>query len=484
MVKLTEPHPIIGWESEEPIPNNYVFNDYLTSRNGRLFMEELDVAQLLVGPYQQHGFGQLLQTPLEIIYLPLIRQRVHKLQGVFQEVATELGYNGRFLYAYATKANAAEEVVRTTLAAGAHHEMSSFIDTNIAEMMIHRGLIRPETYLIANGFKMAGSHYARRLCELRESHENLIPVLEDLTEIAPFLASGLRFQVGIRQKSYGRYTTEQEMDATNSRFGMDVETLWKASNYLLAAPNLRLTLYHYMVGSQLTDPEAFAHYLKPGLEIYARLRQRHPDLHIFDFGGGLPAGLTLDFHFDYHAFARTLLKTAQEVCQRYKVPVPDMMGEFGRYTTADHGAHIFKVVGAKENNSKRPWYILDGSIMTSFPDVWALDEHFIVLPLNHHDKPFQEVQLGGITCDSDDIYPPATSKSPLYLPVETDNLYVGFFAVGAYQEMLGGVKGSKHCVLPEGCELIVDRKEDHYLFDLLYGQTSSEVLRNLGYHIP
>jgi arginine decarboxylase len=92
------------------------------------------------------------------------------------------------------------------------------------------------------------------------------------------------------------------------------------------------------------------------------------------------------------------------------------------------------------------------------------------------------VQLGGITCDSDDIYPPKPSKSPLYLPVETQDLYVGFFSVGAYQEMLGGVRGSKHCVLAEAPELIVDRDSDgRYQFCILPRQTAADVLRNLGY---
>jgi arginine decarboxylase len=218
------------------------------------------------------------------------------------------------------------------------------------------------------------------------------------------------------------------------------------------------------------------------MEVYARLRQRYPSLQIFDFGGGVPVSMTLDFSFDYWSFARHLLEKLQEVCARYNVPVPDVMGEFGRYTTSEHGAHLFKIVTVKENNSDLPWYLIDGSIMSSFPDSWALGEHFIVLPLNHLDKPFQQVQLGGITCDSDDVYPPKKSDSPLYLPVETEDLYVGFFSIGAYQEMLGGVRGSKHCVLPEAYELVIDRDQDgQFQFDVITGQTASDVLRNLGY---
>jgi arginine decarboxylase len=176
------------------------------------------------------------------------------------------------------------------------------------------------------------------------------------------------------------------------------------------------------------------------------------------------------------------LSALREACAAEGVSPPDVMGEFGRYTTSEHGAHLFRVIITKENNSELPWYLIDGSIMTSFPDSWALGEHFIVLPLTHLDKPFRQVRLGGMTCDSDDIYPPKKSQSPLYLPAETNELYIGFFSIGAYQEMLGGVRGSKHCVLPEANELLIDRDEDgRFTFRVISGQSDDDVLRNLGY---
>ncbi len=126
--------------------------------------------------------------------------------------------------------------------------------------------------------------------------------------------------------------------------------------------------------------------------------------------------------------------------------------------------------------------------MTSFPDTWALGEHFICLPLNHLDRPFRRVRLGGITCDRDDVYPPRGSAATLFLPevaaAELDEtpLYVGFFSVGAYQEMLGGVRGSKHCVLPEATELLIDDDGDGgFTCDIVPGHTTEDVLHNLGY---
>jgi arginine decarboxylase len=445
---------------------------------GQLFLADDEPSEGPVYP----GLGERFDSPLEIVYLPKIRKRVRQMQQIFAEVIAELGYGGAFHYAYASKANAAEEVIRSTLQAGAHHEMSSVVDVTISELMIERGLLTKDRMIVCNGFKNAGTSYANRILELRQKHEKVIPVIEDLGELSPLLDSGQKFGVGMRQKTYGSHQSLAEMNQANSRFGMDEETIWKTASYIEAAPNLELVMYHGMVGSQIVDIENFVQRLTPPLEMYARLKQRHPSLQIFNFGGGMPVAMTLDFDFDYHEFVRQLLLKATEICDRYNVAVPDIMGEFGRYTTAEHGSHLFKVTMVKENESKLPWYIIDGSIMTSFPDTWALSEHFIVLPLTNLDKPFQQVQLGGITCDSDDVYPPKPSQSPLYLPVDTDELYIGFFGVGAYQEMLGGVRGSKHCVLPEANELVIDMDNaGNYNIQLIPGQTTNEVLQNLGY---
>lgn len=473
--------PIIGWEKTTPVPDNHAFNHFLTARRGHLYMAEFELMQMFEPSAVP---GSPLPSPLEVVYLPLIRERIALMRRLFDEAIAELGYGGRFHYAYASKANASEEVIRTTLAAGAHHEMSSTVDVEIARLMIKQGLLPRDRLIICNGFKPTGMHYADNIVRLQQEHGNVIPVIEDLGEIPPLLAAGIPFEVGLRQKCYGHHSDIYDMDDANSRFGMSIDDMLRAADYVAAAPNLTLRMYHGMVGSQILQREDFVEWLTPPMEMYARLRRRYPTLNIFNFGGGMPVPLTLDFDFDYGAFVRLLLTRMQEVCRRRKVPEPDIMGEFGRYTTAEHGAHVFRVVATKDNESALPWYIIDGSVMSSFPDAWALSEHFIVLPLNHLDKPFQRVQLGGITCDSDDVYPPRPSASPLYLPVETDELYVGFFSIGAYQEMLGGVRGSKHCLLPEAQELIIDCGPDKApIFQLVEGQTADEVLYNLGYDV-
>lgn len=477
-------HPVIGWECETPVPDGYAFNDYLNVRQGRLYFEDLDLTQLLVGGGTDQGLGGVLSSPLEIVYLPKIRQNIARLCQAFDFAIREVKYAGRFLYAYASKANAAEEVVRTVLGAGVHYEISSSVDVEIVRLMKTYGYLPPERWVICNGFKHPGTQYAHNILKLREIHANVIPVIEDLPELESFLGSDRTFDIGLRQKSYGSATHIETMGAINSRFGMHADDLSRAAEMITATPHLRFKLYHAMVGSQITSEEDFVNRLLPSMEIFAQLRKHHPDLQIFNYGGGIPAAMTLNFSFDYQSFAVRLLNAFQDVCARHQVPVPDVMGEMGRFTVAEHGAHLFKVLNVKENASTYPWYIMDGSVMSSLPDAWALAEHFILLPLNHLDRPFRRVQLGGITCDSDDVYPPKSSQSPLYLPVDVDGLYIGFFAIGAYQEMLGGAGGSKHCVIPEAEELIVDRDQaGNYHFQRLPGQTTEKVLNNLGYSL-
>lgn len=468
--------PSIGWHTTEPIPDQQRFRPYLQARSGQLYLDEVNLANLFTTD------ELALSSPLEIVYLPIIRERIRTMVENFSGAIETYGYQGDFFYAYASKANAAEEVVRTVLKSGANYEISSWVDIEIFRHMHAKGLVDPNIWVICNGFKQSGSEYSNMILQLKGLHKKVIPVLEDEIELPAFLQSDRHFDIGLRMKSYGVHKDLAEMDKANSRFGLNMAGLRKVAAQITAAPHLNFKLFHAMVGSQVTGEEHFVACLKPAIQFYAQLRQEYKTLEIFDFGGGMPVAMTLDFNFDYRRFASLLLETTQEICSEYGVPVPDIMGEFGRYSVAEHGAHIFKVLSVKDNGSNLPWYIIDGSVMSSLPDSWALGEHFIVLPLNHLDGPFRQVQIGGITCDSDDVYPPKSSRAALYLPEETNDLYIGFFSIGAYQEMLGGVGGSKHCVIPEADELIIDRdQQGRLVFRKINGQSAQAVLQNLGY---
>ncbi len=450
--------------------------DYLQIRDGRLYFRELDLLDLVRG----HG------TPLEVAYLPLIHERVRAIIDAFARARTDTGYRGEFVYAYASKANTAEEVVRSALEAGAHYEASSAFDMDIVRLMWRAGRLPADRLVLCNGFKVP--EYVEKIRRLRaDGLTGIMPVLDRPDELPAFVNSPQPLLMGIRQRIDAGIASMTDLERVDSRFGMGFADAEALAARIDAAPNLDLALYHTMFGSQIEDESRFLASLRFAAECFARLKTRHPSLRYLDFGGGVPVAYRIGFRFDYAGFMRRMQEVVRDVCRGHGVEEPSIIGEFGRYTAAEHGFHIFEVIAEKPTS--RPgasWYLVDGSLMVALPDIWALGQEFIILPVNGYDRECASAWLGGMTCDSDDEYRDRTNASggfltlPRFEPAEP--LYLGFFATGAYQEMLSGVRGAHHCLMPEAKELVFERASDGALRPrAVPEQTSAEVLRVLGY---
>jgi arginine decarboxylase len=74
------------------------------------------------------------------------------------------------------------------------------------------------------------------------------------------------------------------------------------------------------------------------------------------------------------------------------------------------------------------WNMIDSSFITTLPDTWGIKQKFILLAVNHWDNEYQRVNLGGLTCDSDDYYIMESVKSRVFLPKPDpgEPLYIGF----------------------------------------------------------
>ena len=89
-------------------------------------------------------------------------------------------------------------------------------------------------------------------------------------------------------------------------------------------------------------------------------------------------------------------------------------------------------------------YFCNFSLFQSLPDVWAINQIFPIMPLQRLlEAPRQRGVIQDLTCDSDgriDHYVDEQGLSatlPLHLPLPEEDYLVGFFLVGAYQEILG-----------------------------------------------
>ena len=114
--------------------------------------------------------------------------------------------------------------------------------------------------------------------------------------------------------------------------------------------------------------------------------------------------------------------------------------------------------------------------MNMAPDIWGIQQDFTILPINLLSNPHIPVCLGGETCDPDDRYFLNDSNVKLFMPTINpgQTLYIAIFSIGAYQEIISGIGGLHHCLIPEGNELIITSKKGKKKFISLSATTDNK----------
>ena len=131
-------------------------------------------------------------------------------------------------------------------------------------------------------------------------------------------------------------------------------------------------------------------------------------------------------------------------------------------------------------------YFCNFSLFQSLPDAWAIDQVFPVAPISRLDeKPTRMATLQDMTCDSDGkittfISPQGTSSALPVHPLRAgEPYYIGFFLVGAYQEILGDM----HNLFGDTNAVHISCYKDHYEIDqVIDGETVAEVLDYVQYN--
>lgn len=444
--------------------------DFLERRDGDLYFGgQVNLTELA----RSHG------APLEVVYTPQITAQVQRMLGWADAARQQSEYSGAFLYAYATKANFAAEAVQTALAAGAHYETSAAADVVIAHGLWRQGLLPHDRLICCNGSKEP--NYLEAIRAFRaDGCTTIVPVLDDLCELDALLDTPESLLFGVRERAAGN---RDGRHPGNDRFGLTSAEIAEAAAQI-AASHHRLVLYHAMVGSQIEDEAHFLATLRASVTNYCIMRRQVPSLRYFNFGGGIPtAGYTLGFAFDYERFLTRLMLTIRDTCAEYDVPMPDLIGEFGRYTVATHSLYLLEVGATKAGQPGEPdWYLINGSLMVSLPDsVLVEGQEFVVLPLDGWDRPVKPVRLAGRrTCDSDDVYP-RPEMPPLMLPDVGAGLVIAVCGVGAYQQMISGRGGAHHCLSPEPTRVIISMVNGRLVSRVIAQQDQGTIMRLLGY---
>ena len=424
-------------------------------------------------------------TPLKITYLPAIGEKVEMARALFKKAMDKYEYDGKYIYCYCTKSSHFRFVLEEALQNGVHLETSSAYDIPIIRELNRRGLVDKQMYIICNGFKRA--LYLENISELiNDGFENVIPILDNMDEIDTYEQSiKVNCNLGIRVAA----DEEPNFEFYTSRLGIrynDIIDFYKRR--IEGRAKFKLKMLHFFINTGMKDTAYYWSELTKFVEMYCEMRKICPDLTAIDVGGGLPIKTSMGFEFDYEYMIDQIVENIKYICDEQGVPTPDIFTEFGSFTVGESGAVIYSILDQKQQNDKELWYMIDSSFITNLPDAWGLNQKYIMLAINHLNKRYHQVNLGGLTCDSMDYYNSEAHTSVVFLPkineeTDVEPLYVGFFHTGAYQESLGGYGGIQHCLIPAPKHVLIDRNEKGEITtELFRGEQDHEsMLKILGY---
>ena len=155
-------------------------------------------------------------TPLRISYLPKIGQNIQRARRMFNVAMAKVDYNGEYQYCYCTKSSHFSFIMEEVLKNGVNIETSSAFDINILESLFEAGQLKPETFILCNGFKRP--QYVENIQNLmRLGFNNVIPILDNKFELDLFEPTeDFKFNVGIRIAA----EEEPKFDFYTSRLGI------------------------------------------------------------------------------------------------------------------------------------------------------------------------------------------------------------------------------------------------------------------------
>lgn len=420
-------------------------------------------------------------TPLRICYLPKISENIKRIRRMFNVAIAKADYEADYNYCYCTKSSHFEFVMEGVLKNNANLETSSAFDINILEALHDAGHINPETYILCNGFKRP--QYVENIQNLisNRGFTNVIPILDNKFELDLF-DPNLTLNIGIRIAS----EEEPKFEFYTSRLGIrynDIIPYYRSR--IKNDPNVHLKMLHFFVNTGIRDTAYYWNELSKAVNLYCDLRKICPDLDSLNIGGGMPIQAHLDFEFDYEYMIEEIVTQIKRICDNNDVPVPRIFTEFGSYTVGESGAMLYSIVNQKQQNDREKWNMIDSSFMTTLPDTWGINQRYVFLAVNNWNSEYERVNLGGLTCDSEDFYNAEAHSNAIFMPkiCNNDEQYIGFFHMGAYQESLGGFGGIQHCLIPGPKMVVIDVDENGDWFTKLFAKEQSykSMLKILGY---
>jgi len=499
---------------------------------------EIDLLELVHQLLEQD-----VHPPVLLRFSDIIGDRIEQLGRAFEQASVETGYQGEFFAVYPIKVNQQREVVEEVLRYGSKRKIGLEAGSKPELHAVLAILDDPNALVVCNGYK---DHDFIELALLaRKMERQVFIVIEKLNELQLIRDIAQHHQVkpqlGIRIKlstaGSGRWA---HSGGDKSKFGLNATELLQALQFAQQHGWLEhIRMIHFHLGSQITNIHTIKAALREMASFYVQLRQYGCNIEYVNVGGGL--GVDYDgthsshpssVNYTLQEYADDIVYTLHELCEKHRLPHPNVVTESGRAMTAHHSVLVVnlkremlslftlgmldlrtralaeslfwsiarKVDLLSQQHPLPHWqeefdelreeltakYFCNFSIFQSLPDAWAIDHLFPVVPIHRlNEPPTVAATLEDITCDSDgrlDQFIQGFRHTPyirLHPLRRGEPYFLGIFLVGAYQEILGdlhnlfGDTNIAHIMIQDG-QPVVEQ--------ILDGETVADVLEYVEFN--
>ena len=280
--------------------HDLINHEYLHVEDNVLWYKNINLYEL----------AQKYDSPLEVAYLDMISEKIIKLKELFRKAIEKYNYQGKYNYAYATKANYYYEVVSTACKNVKFIETSSSYDINIIIKLAELNIIDSTYTIICNGFK--NQKYIENIVKLLKMKIKVIPIIENYKELEYLINTNIKMQVGIRYNSdfdskliKNNFKDEDEFD---NRFGFEENEVYDVAKKIKKSNNLKLKVFHFHFGGIISNIDNYIKGYSNIFRIYCVLKKQYEELQYFDFGGELPVKYSLEYSFDYERLIDNIVK--------------------------------------------------------------------------------------------------------------------------------------------------------------------------------
>ncbi|MCM1152677.1 MAG: biosynthetic arginine decarboxylase [Muribaculum sp.] len=295
-------------------------------------------------------------APLLLRFPDILDDRIRMMTSCFHQASKEYDYKGESFVVYPIKVNQIRQVVEEIVSHGNKYNIGLEAGSKPELHAVLAVNPNSKSIIVCNGYK--DEDYVELALMAQKMGRRIFLVVEKLNELKLISAVSKRLgivpNVGIRIKLSSSGSGKwEESGGDVSKFGLNSSELLSALDFLRKHNMTEaLQFIHFHIGSQITKIRRIKNALREAMQFFVQLSKQGFNIKFVDVGGGL--GVDYDgtrsaygensMNYSIQEYVNDAVSSLVDVCEKNRLPHPNIITESGRSLTAHHSVLVIEVL--------------------------------------------------------------------------------------------------------------------------------------------